>query len=93
MGKNMQSKYIPAVVTLVAGLITSVICLLQKKDQLESLMTLLAVLLIFYIIGIIAKVLIVRTLKEDKPSVEQSAEEKTEEESESEKKNDDKTES
>lgn len=93
MGRNMQSKYIPAVVTLVAGLITSVICLLQKKDQLESLQILLAVLLVFYIIGVIAKVLIVRTLREDKASVDHSAEEKTETEDESEKKNDDKTES
>lgn len=54
----MSIKHIPAIVMLVAGAIISVISLIMRFEILYSLKLLLIVLILFYIIGIIAKKII-----------------------------------
>lgn len=58
----MQGRYIPTIVTLVAGLCTSIICVMKELPILKSLCVLLVVLIIFYVIGFIAKTIIAKTL-------------------------------
>ncbi len=81
----MKGKYIPAIITLVAGLVTSIICLVKGVEIIRSLITLLLVLIIFYIVGRIAKFIIVKTLEEriEIPQVTDENDEKAEEKQES----------
>lgn len=58
----MQRKYIPAFVMLLAGAVTSIVEIITKMDVLKSLKILLAVLIIFYIIGCIAKAIVIKVL-------------------------------
>lgn len=65
----MRVRYIPAVITLIAGTITSIISILYQNNIMKSLILLLAMLIIFYIIGIIARNIIVFAM--NLPSKEQ----------------------
>lgn len=47
----MKNRYIPAFIMLVAGLVCCVLCVVQRWPVLNSLITLVIVLLLFYIIG------------------------------------------
>jgi uncharacterized membrane protein len=72
----MRERYIPALVMLLAGAITSIINILNKVDQLEGSKRLLLVLIIFYFVGVIAKAIIKKALapkpiKEDKEVTEE----------------------
>jgi hypothetical protein len=58
----MQLKYIPALVTLLAGAITSIINIIHKVELITGLKRLLLVLIIFYFIGLAAKGIIERTI-------------------------------
>lgn len=60
----MQNHYIPAVTMLSAGAIVSIFCIIKKVDVLYSLKLLLVMLLIFYIVGLIAKKIIGRVEEE-----------------------------
>ncbi len=60
----MEGKYIPAIITLVAGLVTSILCLIKGVGIIRSLITLLLVLIIFYIVGRIVRLILVNTLQE-----------------------------
>lgn len=71
----MNTKKIPAVVSLLAGLIALVVTYVRKAEILETLTTLLIVLLSFYVLGSIVKVVIDKIVKDD-------IEEETDEESE-----------
>ncbi|ROR30792.1 hypothetical protein EDD66_102447 [Mobilisporobacter senegalensis] len=51
----MKLRYIPAFITLLAGIITCMISIIRQNEILSSLKTLLLVLIIFYIIGLIAR--------------------------------------
>lgn len=51
----MRLRYIPAVITLSAGTITCIISIVKQDEILSSLKILLIVLIIFYIIGCIAR--------------------------------------
>lgn len=51
----MKLRYIPAFITLLAGIITCMISIIRQDEILSSLKTLLLVLIIFYIIGLIAR--------------------------------------
>lgn len=62
----MRDRYIPALITLIAGAITCIIDIYRKADLLPSLKRLLLVILIFYIIGLIARA-IIRKVLEPKP--------------------------
>ena len=60
----MQNRYIPAVTMLSAGAIVSIFCIINKVDVLYSLKLLLAMLILFYMIGLIAKRIIGRVQEE-----------------------------
>ena len=51
----MKTKYIPALVMLVAGAITAILNILHHADNMFALKSLLFTLVIFFIIGQIAK--------------------------------------
>lgn len=51
----MKTKPVPAVVMMVAGFITCVLCFLQQVPTGDFLRVLLIVLILFYILGIIIK--------------------------------------
>lgn len=50
----MQNRYIPAFTMLSAGAVVSIFCIVKKVEVLYSLKLLLAMLVLFYIIGLIA---------------------------------------
>lgn len=68
----MNLRYIPALIMLIAGAITSILNIYNKVELLASLRSLLFVLVIFYIIGLIVKAVIKKamTLKPDSESAE-----------------------
>lgn len=88
----MQRKYIPAVVMLSAGAVTCIVSIVNKLDVLFSLEILLGVLIVFYVIGIIAKNIISKVLdsviipsegeEESRESQEPALEEETDENTE-----------
>ena len=51
----MRNRYIPAFTMLSAGAIVSIFCIVKKMDVLYSLKLLLAMLIVFYLIGLIAQ--------------------------------------
>lgn len=69
----MRTKYIPAIIMLTAGAFVSIISLIMKFELLYTLELLLVVLIVFYILGIIAKVIIVKTITQS-PKVEDDEE-------------------
>lgn len=54
----MRDRYIPAFIMLIAGAITCIIDIYKKTELLTSLKRLFWVLIIFYIIGLIARAII-----------------------------------
>lgn len=56
----MRDRFIPAVIMLVAGMVTSIINILNNVKLYTGLKRLLLVMIIFYIIGLIAKAIIMR---------------------------------
>ena len=58
----MRERYIPALVMLLAGAITSVLNIVNKINAEEGLKRLLLVLVLFYFVGLIIKAIIVRTV-------------------------------
>lgn len=60
----MRERYLPALIMLIAGAITSIFNIVNKVEILIGLKRLLLVLIIFYILGMIVKV-IVRKLMEN----------------------------
>ncbi len=58
----MRERYIPALVMLLAGAITSVLNIVNKIKVEDGLKRLLLVLVIFYFVGLIIKAIIVRTV-------------------------------
>ena len=58
----MRERYIPALVMLLAGAITSVLNIVNKLRVEDGLKRLLLVLVIFYFVGLIIKAIIVRTV-------------------------------
>lgn len=54
----MKSEYIPKVITLLAGAVVCVVSIMKHMDTTYSLELLLATLIIFYIIGLIAQQII-----------------------------------
>jgi hypothetical protein len=58
----MRERYIPPLVMLLAGAITSVLNIVNKVKVEDGLKRLLLVLVIFYFVGLIIKAIIVRTV-------------------------------
>lgn len=59
----MKSEYIPKVITLLAGAVVSVILIIRDTSVTYSLEVLLATLVIFYIVGLLAQYIILRVEK------------------------------
>ena len=60
----MQNRYIPAFTMLSAGAVVSIFCIVKKMDVLYSLKLLLAMLIVFYLIGLVAKKVIGKVQEE-----------------------------
>ncbi len=76
----MKTKGIPAVVMLLAGFVTCIIGIVQHMETDVFIKTLLAVLIIFYLLGCIVKLVLDKNFKEmDEPeeNQEESGEEQT----------------
>lgn len=74
----MKVNYIPAVVTLLAGAVTCIYTIIKDWDTLRALATLLAVLVIFYIIGQLAKKVIVMVMDSNRVTKQSSSTEEDE---------------
>ena len=59
----MKLEFIPKFITLLAGAIVCIITIVNDMDTVYSLELLLATLLIFYIIGVIAKKIIQKVIE------------------------------
>lgn len=62
----MQKKYIAPAIMLIAGAITSIINILNKVVFIDFLKILLLVLILFYILGSIVTVIIIKVTSIDK---------------------------
>lgn len=78
----MKTEYIPKVITLLAGAIVCIVSIVKHMDTTYSLEILLAVLIVFYLIGCLARLIIEkvmvsnRFLKEKSDEPEGSREQK-----------------
>ncbi len=77
----MKERYIPALIMLIAGAITSILNIVNKVETAEGLKRLLLVLFLFYIAGLVVKGIIVKTVI-NAPGKEEAAAEGEEEGSE-----------
>ena len=83
----MRLRYIPAIIMLLAGAITSVINVINKVENKAGLNRLLLVMIIFYFIGLISRMIIVKVIaKRLKDEVEEKKEKTNEEENQPEEK-------
>lgn len=63
-------KYIPAIVSLVAGLVASTITIINRYDTLNIMIITLISLLIFYIAGLILKIICEKNFVIEEPDEE-----------------------
>ncbi|MGF7144746.1 flagellar biosynthesis/type III secretory pathway M-ring protein FliF/YscJ [Anaerotaenia torta] len=77
----MKERYIPALIMLIAGAITSILNIVNKVETAEGLKRLLLVLFLFYIAGLVVKAIIVKTVI-NAPGKEEAATEAAEGEEE-----------
>lgn len=75
----MKTKQIPAIIMLIAGLVTSIAAVINHMETVQFLKILVVVLIVFYIIGCVGKVILDRNFKEE---VEEEATEEAAEEEE-----------
>ena len=68
----MKNRYIPAFIMLAAGLVCCVLCVVQRWPVLNSLITLVIVLLLFYIIGQIAAQIVGKVQAEHLAMIEEA---------------------
>ena len=59
----MRNKNIPAMITLCAGAIASITCIVNRYNLVSTLGNVLCVLIVFYIIGIVIGKIIMKTNK------------------------------
>ncbi|HCL02803.1 MAG TPA: hypothetical protein DHW61_10400 [Lachnoclostridium phytofermentans] len=59
----MKNKNIPAIVTLCAGAIASITCIVNRYNLVSTLGIVLCVLIVFYVIGLIVGKIIMKTNK------------------------------
>lgn len=52
----MKTRRLPAIIMLIAGLITCIITIIKKFEVIDALTTLLMVLLSFYVIGVFVRI-------------------------------------
>ena len=70
----MKTKHVPALVMLIAGLITIVLDILQNVALTGILKDLLIVLICFFVVGTIARVLLDRTFNPKKTEEQEETE-------------------
>lgn len=82
----MKTKQVPVIITLVAGLITCILGFTMHMGAAQFVRTLVIVLVSFYILGCIAKLVLDMNFKEEseEEATEQAGEESAGEEEESE---------
>lgn len=81
----MKTKQVPAVIMLVAGLVTSIAGVINHMETAQFLKMLIVVLVAFYILGCVVKVILDKNFKEEEEeATEEAAEEESEEEVEAE---------
>lgn len=79
----MKTKQIPILITLAAGLITSILGFVMQMETNQFVKTLVIVLISFYILGCIAKLVLDKTFKEEtEEATEEAVEEADAEETE-----------
>lgn len=79
----MKTKQIPILITLAAGLITSILGFVMQMETNQFVKTLVVVLISFYILGCIAKLVLDKTFKEEtEEATEEAVEEADAEETE-----------
>ncbi len=83
-GKMKKLRLLPIIVMLMAGLITCIISFLKHYDNIDALTILFVVLVMFYIIGHIARAIIIKVCfpKEEESESEDGEEVATSEEEE-----------
>ena len=62
----MKGRMLPAIVTLVAALLSTIICIAKQRDVIESLVIILIVSIVFYLLGKMGGKIISLVLKEEK---------------------------
>lgn len=79
----MKTKQIPILITLAAGLLTSILGFVMQMETNQFVKTLVIVLISFYILGCIAKLVLDKTFKEEtEEATEEAVEEADTEETE-----------
>ena len=79
----MKTKQVPVMITLVAGLITCLIGFVMQMETARFVKALVIVLISFYILGCIAKVILDKNFKEEtEEATEEAVEEADSEEEE-----------
>ena len=81
----MKTKHIPVLITLVAGLTTCIIGIMMQMETNRFMKTLVVVLISFYILGCIAKLVLDKNFKEEpeEEATEEAGEESDAQEGES----------
>lgn len=74
----MKTRFIPALVTLIAAACVSIVNIIKKTEPGLGLEILLVTIIVFYIVGLIAKAIINKTIAKNDES-EDIADESTEE--------------
>ncbi|MSS62986.1 hypothetical protein [Velocimicrobium porci] len=87
----MQERYIPAITMLSAGAIVCIFCIIKKVDTLYALKLLLGMLVLFYIVGLIAKRIIRKINEEASRKVAEEKEEAMESDEEQQEDSDEET--
>ena len=77
----MKTKQVPVIITLVAGLVTCLIGFMMQMDANQFIKTLVIVLLSFYILGCIAKLILDKNFTEETEEATDEAVEEADSES------------
>lgn len=75
---NEKTKYIPVLITLIAVSITSIITFIGKYPTLDGMITILVVLIIFYILGLIIKFIVEKNFIIEEPDETEEIDEDSE---------------
>lgn len=77
----MKTKQVPVIIMLIAGLIMSIAGVINRMEAVEFLKTFVIVLVAFYVLGCIAKLILDKNFKEEGTEATDAAvEEETEKE-------------
>lgn len=70
MTKENEYKFIPAIVALTAGLVISIVTIVNKVSALRSLILIFAFLLGFYVLGSVFRFVLLAVRTKEKPEEE-----------------------